>query len=181
MSIQRLQMLVNKKTNNIKRNQREIAKLLSEDKEEKARIRVEQVINEDFTIEAYEILELQCELIAERMRLIESEKECPADLDQAICTIVWAADRSEVAELAEVKKQFVKKYGSKFLERAMENESGCVNERVVKKLSITPPTAYLVQSYLKEIAAANNVDWEPADMGLPADITDAAMPGPTGG
>lgn len=55
-----------------------------------------QVIREDFTIEAYDILELHCELLAERMRLVTSQKDVPPDMDQAVCTIIWAADRAEV-------------------------------------------------------------------------------------
>lgn len=54
------------------------------------------VIREDFTIEAYDILELHCELVAERMRLVASHKEVPPDMEQAVCTIIWAADRAEV-------------------------------------------------------------------------------------
>ena len=54
------------------------------------------VIREDFTIEAYDILELHCELVAERMRLVASQKDAPPDMEQAICTLIWAADRAEV-------------------------------------------------------------------------------------
>ena len=35
---------------------------------------VEHIIRSDFTIEAYEILELYCELLHERIRLIAAEK-----------------------------------------------------------------------------------------------------------
>lgn len=59
-----------------------------------------QVIREDFTIEAYDILELHCELVAERMRLVASQKDVPPDMDQAISTLIWAADRAEVCGLA---------------------------------------------------------------------------------
>ena len=58
--------------------------------------RLPKVIREDFTIEAYDILELHCELVAERMRLVASQKDVPPDMDQAISTLIWAADRAEV-------------------------------------------------------------------------------------
>lgn len=54
------------------------------------------VIREDFTIEAYDILELHCELVAERMRLVAAQKDVPPDMEQAICTLIWASDRAEV-------------------------------------------------------------------------------------
>lgn len=66
----------------MKQQMREIAKLLAEDppKEEKARIRAEALIRDDGTIEAYEILQLSCELICERIKLITASKFCPEDL-----------------------------------------------------------------------------------------------------
>lgn len=57
---------------------------------------VVQVIREDQTAEAYDILELQCELIAGRVRFLASQKDCPLDMEQAVCTLIWAADRAEV-------------------------------------------------------------------------------------
>lgn len=59
-------------------------------------LRTVKLIREDKTVEAYDILELQCELVAERMRFVDSQKEVPPDMDQAIRTLIWAADRSEV-------------------------------------------------------------------------------------
>ena len=73
MAVHRLQISASKKTNAIKNQKREIAKLLEErpPKEEKARIRAEALIREDNMVEALEIIELQCELLHERMRLLE--------------------------------------------------------------------------------------------------------------
>mmetsp|Transcript_8740 Transcript_8740/g.11090 ORF Transcript_8740/g.11090 Transcript_8740/m.11090 type:complete len:144 (+) Transcript_8740:79-510(+) len=76
MAVHRFEILNNKKTNLIKQEKRTIAQLLADEKEEKARIKVEHVIRQDFTIEAYEILELLCDLVHERMRLLVAEKEC---------------------------------------------------------------------------------------------------------
>jgi hypothetical protein len=47
---------------------------------------------------------------------------------------------------------FRMKYGKEYYERASGNVKGCVNERVVHKLSVQPPTAYLIQQYLIKIA-----------------------------
>ena len=97
---------------------------------------VEHIIRQDYTIEAQEILELMCELLQERMRLIVAEETCPSDLVSAICTLIWACDRTDCPELQIVKAQFGKKYGDEFLKMAMANEGGCVNERVSYKLSV---------------------------------------------
>merc|ERR1712113_704084 len=112
-------------------------------------------------IEAYEILQLSCELLAERIKLIGSTKECPPDLVSSISTIMWAADRVDIPELSNVKKQFRAKYGKKFEENALNNVGGILNERVVSKLSHEPPAAYLVQVYLERICEQFEVDWKP--------------------
>ena len=78
----------------MKQQMREIASLLSESppKEEKARIRAEALIRDDNMIEAYEILQLNCELLSERVNFINSEKSCPEDLKSCITTLIWSCE-----------------------------------------------------------------------------------------
>ena len=80
----------------MKQQIREIAKMLAEDppKEEKARIKSEALIRDDNTVEAYEILQLNCELLSERIHLITHSKECPQDLVSSISTLIWASGKS---------------------------------------------------------------------------------------
>uniref|UniRef100_A0A6S8D8R2 IST1 homolog n=1 Tax=Aureoumbra lagunensis TaxID=44058 RepID=A0A6S8D8R2_9STRA len=181
MAEQRFGILISKKTNLIKQQKREISELLKLGKEEKARIRVEALIRSDFTIEAYELLALLCELVHERISLINSEKQCPSDMKEAICTLIWSSNRCEVPELKEVAKQFELKYGPEFFEMAKNDQYECVNSRVVHKLGISPPSALIVIKYLVAIADEYNVDWTPADTGLDdVSLANQAMPGPSG-
>lgn len=53
---------------------KEIADYLSAGKDERARIRVEHIIREDYLVEAMEILELYCDLLLARFGLIQSMK-----------------------------------------------------------------------------------------------------------
>jgi len=163
MAVSRFNISSNKKTALMKQQMRDIAKMLSEEppREEKARIRAEALIREDNCVEAYEILQLECELLAERIALISSTKECPPDLVSCISTLMWAANRVEIQELAMIKKQFRAKYGKTFEECAMNNVGGVVNDRVVSKLSVQPPAAYLVQVYLEKICDQFEVNWKP--------------------
>lgn len=142
---------------------RQVAVLLAEDppKEEKARIKAEALIRDDYVIEAYDILSLNCELLSERIKLIQFSKECPPDLISCISTLMYAAPRVDIPELLVVRKQFTAKYGKKFDEQAMGNVGGILNERVVTKLSVQPPAAYLVQTYLEQICEKYEVDWSP--------------------
>lgn len=147
MANSRIQLTNNKKSAAVKHKKREIATLLQDRKDEKARIYVEHVIREDFLIEAYELLELLCELVHERVKYIASSKECPPDLVEAVSTLIWAASRVEIAEMEQIKKQLVKKFGGKFASDAELNVGNCVNARIVQKLSVQPPSAFLVGSF----------------------------------
>ncbi|TMW67060.1 hypothetical protein Poli38472_012176 [Pythium oligandrum] len=178
MAVHRIGIIKNKKKNATIAVRREIAALLGDGKEEKARIRVEGIIRDDFTVEGYEIIELLCELVAERANLVKTERECPYDMREAVCTLIWAANRTEIPELTEVKKQLTKKYGQDFAAAAIRNVDGCVNERVMQKLSVQPPSAYLVVNYMKEIAKQFKVDWEPDETVIVDPL--APIPAPTG-
>lgn len=160
-----------------KHQKREIAQLLGKGKEEMARIKVEHIIREDFTIECYEILELYCELLHERIRVITNSVECPVDLREAVSSLMWAATQVQIDELVEVRKQLEKKFGEEFVNDAIRNEY--INQRLLRKLAVTPPSALLVFRYLEEIAKEYNVDYTPSDIGLPNNI-DAPIPTPIG-
>jgi len=166
MAVHRFQINSNKKTALLQQQKRTIAQLLAEEppKEEKSRIRAESMIMEDNTIEAYEILSLSCDLLSERLRLISSQEGCPPDLVSTISTLMWASNRVDIAELGEIRKQFKMKFGKKFDEDAMMNAGGVVNERVLVKLGVQPPSARLVQAYLHKIAQEFEVDWEPKEV-----------------
>jgi vacuolar protein sorting-associated protein IST1 len=163
MAVHRFQMASNKKSAILKQNMRQIAVLLAEDppKEEKARIKAEALIRDDHMIEAYDILSLNCELLSERIKLISFSKGCPPDLVSCVATLIYAAPRVDIPELLVVRQQFRSKYGKKFEEDAMTNAGGVLNERVVTKLSVQPPAAYLVQTYLEQICERYEVSWSP--------------------
>lgn len=164
MACGRIQIASNKKSALLKQSMREVALLLAEDppREEKAKIRAEALIRDDNMIEAYEILQLECELLHERIKLIQYSKTCPQDLVSVISTLIWASHRVDFEELNLIRKQFSAKYGKVFVEHAMRNVGGVLNERVVSKLSIEPPAAYLVQTYLERICEQFQVDWTPS-------------------
>lgn len=75
----------------------------------------------------------------------QSTEGCPPDLHEAVCTLLYCEHRTEAAELEVIAKQLTYKYGAEFAALAASNTGGCVNERVVHKLSVQPPSSYLVQ------------------------------------
>lgn len=165
MAIHRIQIANNKKSTSVKHQKKDIAKILGDGKEEKARIKVEHIIRDDFMIEAYEILELLCELVHERIRQLSANKECPVDLQEAVSSLIWATANVDIDELKEVKKHLQWKFGFEFTKRATDNVNNVVNLRLYQKLTYQPPSRLLVDRYLEEIAKAYNVEWSVPDYG----------------
>jgi len=137
---------------------RAMAQLLEAGKEDSARIRVENIIRSDITSELHEILELYCELLLARSGLLEGHTVDPG-LEEAVQSLIYAAPKTEIKELGTVRTLLAEKYGKEYVLAATENSDGKVNEKVVKKLSVTPPREELVVGYLEEIARAYGVDW----------------------
>lgn len=160
LAVTRLNLQKTKKENLTKNLKREIAELLKVGKVESARIKVESVIREDFIVEAYEILELFCQLVLSRLGMIQVAKECPPDLKEAVCTLIYAAPRAEVKELQVIRQQLFYKFGKEFANEAIMNKDNCVNARVVHKLAVQTPENYMVYNYLNEIAKGHGVDWQ---------------------
>jgi vacuolar protein sorting-associated protein IST1 len=135
-----------------------MAQLLEAGKVESARIRVENIIRSDITTELHEILELYCELLLARTGLMESFT-CDPGLEEAVKSLIYAAPRTDVKELQQVRLLLVDKFGKEFALEAVENSDGKVSEKVLKKLAVTPPSQELVNGYLEEIARTYGVDW----------------------
>ncbi|KAJ1774971.1 Vacuolar protein sorting-associated protein ist1 [Coemansia sp. RSA 2523] len=165
----RLQFLQAKHNSLATKARRDIALLLEANKHASAEIRVEGIIREDLHVEAMEIVELYCELLCTRAGLIDQAQN-DAGLGEAIHSVIYASSRIEVKELPRIRDMLGAKYGKELVKKAMSNEDGLVNERLLKKLSLDPPSKALVRMYLKEIAAAYSVDWvhDDSDDGKPS-------------
>ncbi|CAN9507149.1 unnamed protein product [Ophioblennius macclurei] len=167
--INRLKLLEKKKTELAQKARKEIADYLSSGKDERARIRVEHIIREDYLVEAMEILELYCDLLLARFGLIQSMKELDPGLQEAVSTLIWAAPRlqTEVNELKIVSDQLCAKYSKEYGKLCRTNQIGTVNDRLMHKLSVEAPPKILVERYLIEIAKNYNVPYEPDAMVRP--------------
>ncbi|OAQ69136.1 increased sodium tolerance protein 1 [Pochonia chlamydosporia 170] len=172
LAIARLRMVQQRDEQIGKTQQRAMAQLLEAGKIDSATIRVENIIRSDITTELHEMLELYCELLLARAGLLEGPV-CDPGLEEAIKSIIYAAPKTEIKELATVRQLLGEKYGKEFVLAAMENTDGKVNEKVVRKLSVEPPKQELVQGYLEEIARAYGVDWpKRAKVTPPPDLID---------
>jgi len=157
-----------KKQSLAKQSRREIALYLEKGKLETARIKTENIINEDIYAELLELLELYCEVMSTRFGLLElPTKEPDPGVAEAIYAIVYAATRTEIKELHVLREMLMHKFGREFSLRVMENQGGCVSERITRKLVVEPPSEELVDAYLAEIARGYKVDWTPTRHGNP--------------
>ncbi|KAI1820747.1 DUF292-domain-containing protein [Xylaria intraflava] len=178
LSIARLRMVQQRDEAMGKTQRRAMAQLLEVGKIDSAKIRTENIIRSDITTELHEILELYCELLLARAGLLESPT-CDPGLEEAVKSIIYAAPKTEIRELQQVRVLLAEKFGKEFALSAMENSDGVVSEKVVKKLSVSPPKPELVQGYLEEIAKAYGVDWPKGtrELGQPPELIDEDLNG----
>ncbi|OAY72420.1 IST1-like protein [Ananas comosus] len=164
LTIPRIKLLRNRREIQLKQMRKDIAKLLESGQEATARIRVEHIIREENMMAAQEILELFCELIAVRLPIIETQKECPLDLKEAISSICFAAPRcADLPELQQVQMLFAAKYGKEFVTAATELLPDCgVNRQIIELLSVRAPSVEAKLKLLKEIAEEHELDWDPS-------------------
>ncbi|KAI0274909.1 regulator of Vps4 activity in the MVB pathway-domain-containing protein [Gloeopeniophorella convolvens] len=160
LSVQRLRTLQEKKGAQAKASRRDIATLLERGKIETARIKVESIIHEDVYLELLELLELYCELLLARFGLVDlNTREPDSAVSEGVCSVIYAAPRTELKELHILRDLLMHKYGRDFSAAVMENRDGCVSDRVMKKLTNDTPSADLVEGYLTEIAKGYGVQW----------------------
>ncbi|XP_010937030.1 uncharacterized protein [Elaeis guineensis] len=164
LTIPRIKLLRNRREIQLKQMRRDIAKLLENGQEATARIRVEHIIREENMMAAQEIIELFCELIAVRLPIIETQRECPLDLKEAISSICFAAPRcADLPELQQVQMLFAAKYGKEFVAAATELMPDCgVNRQIIELLSVRAPSVEAKLKLLKEIAEEHELDWDPS-------------------
>ncbi|XP_059454080.1 uncharacterized protein LOC132184455 [Corylus avellana] len=164
LTIPRIKLLRNRREIQIKQMRRDIAKLLETGQEATARIRVEHIVREENMMAAQEIIELFSELISVRLPIIESQRECPLDLKEAISSVCFAAPRcADLPELLQVQMLFATKYGKEFVSAASELMPDCgVNRQLIELLSVRAPSPEKKLKLLKEIAEEHELDWDPA-------------------
>ncbi|CAN6541108.1 unnamed protein product [Malus baccata var. baccata] len=163
LAVSRIKLLKNKKDAQVKQMRRELAQLLETGQDRTARIRVEHVVREEKTKAAFELIEIYCELIAARLPMIESQKNCPIDLKEAITSVVFASPRcADIPELMDIRKHFTAKYGKEFISNAVELRPDCgVSRMLVEKLSTKSPDGPAKMKILAAIAEEHNVKWDP--------------------
>ncbi|TYJ00025.1 hypothetical protein E1A91_A13G058700v1 [Gossypium mustelinum] len=116
---------------------------------------VDQVIKEQNMLDVFVILEGYCNLVIERLHLIEQDRVCPDELKEAISGLLFASSRcGDFPELLEIRAVFTSHYGKEFAARAIELRNNCgVNAKIIQKLSTRQPDLQSRRNVLNQIAA----------------------------
>jgi len=164
MLINRLNLLSSKKANLAKAEKRKVAMLLRDDKEHNARILVEQIIREDYTLEAYDVIKQYTEMLIARFNVVVTEEELKPEVADAVCALVYSGwlMGAEIDELKALFMLFTAKYGKVYTQEVLDNKDKYINARLLKILSSTQvPDASVIDAYLGEIAKAYGVEYIP--------------------
>ncbi|KAG5521501.1 hypothetical protein RHGRI_033909 [Rhododendron griersonianum] len=90
--------------------------------------KVEQVIKEQNTLDAFVMIEGYCHLLLDRIELIQEERSrvCPEELKEAVSSLVYAARRcGQFPELQEMRTIFTSRFGKEFVTCAIELRNNC--------------------------------------------------------
>ncbi|XP_014251195.1 IST1 homolog [Cimex lectularius] len=161
--LNRLKLLEKKKSELGQKARKEIADYITDGKCERAKIKVEQIIREDYMVEAMELLEMYCDLLLSRFGLLQEMKELDSSLMEAVSSILWVAPRfsSEVAEFKVISDQLTAKYGKKYAEECRTGRMSTISEKLRHKLSVQAPPKILIEKYLIEISKIYHINYEP--------------------
>lgn len=163
LAIERMKLLQKKKEENATKSRNEISNYIRCKKIERARIKVEHLIREDYTVEAIELIEQFCDLLLARFPLFARSKQIDPAVEEAVSSIIWAGPRLE-SEIPEIKKIIISvttKLGKTFIEECTCNKLQTVNEKLIQRLSVEAPSRALVERYLVEIASSHGLKYEP--------------------
>ncbi|KAL1514166.1 hypothetical protein ABEB36_003470 [Hypothenemus hampei] len=163
LAITRLKLLEKKKSELTEKSRREIAEYIAAGKFERAKIRVEFIIREDYYVEALEIVEMYCDLLLARFGLIQNMKELDDGIAEAVSSIIWVAPRiqSDIQEIKVIADLLGAKYGQPYVDACRLESLETISPKLKHKLSIQSPPKLLVEKYVIEIAKVFDIPYEP--------------------
>jgi len=170
MLVNRFNLQTQKRTNLAKQQKRQVAMLLRDDKEANAKILVEHIIREDYTLESFEVLKQHTELLTARLNVMVTEAELKPEIADAVCALLYAGYLmgSEIPELKQLNILFTAKYGKTYAQEVIAHKERYLDQRLLRMLTSTQvPDPSVVSLYLAEIAKAYGVEWTERPVSTP--------------
>lgn len=159
----RLRLVEKKKMELNQKARRTVGEFLNAGKIDRARIRVEQIIREDYIVEAMDLVESYCDFLLSRFGQLQASEVVDEGLAAAVSSLIWVTPffESDVSELKVIADQLGRKYGKQYVAAVRENQLKTVNETLIKKMGVQVPPKILVEKYLVEIAKDQKIDYKP--------------------
>lgn len=152
-----MKLLQQKKAALAKQTRRSLSQVLEEKKIESARIRIENVIQEDIYIELLEALEIYAELVLARCSTISNGQIHDERLREALHVMVYCSQYTDIKELQTLKPLIGHLVSKEFVQEASDDKDA-IPPKILAKIHIAVPKTELVDLYLLEIAKAYNVE-----------------------
>ena len=157
ISQERCKLYRNKKVDNIKKTEEEIAKCLKSNNLDLAKAKMDNLCKFEDLVTAYDIIHPILEIIKEKCIYIVSNSECPAELRAPLDSIIYAANKLEIQELMLFKEKILQKYGSSYISKAENNTDKLVNENLVAKLRVTVFNDQIIKIKLKQLCMKKKI------------------------
>ncbi|KAJ4495657.1 regulator of Vps4 activity in the MVB pathway-domain-containing protein [Lentinula lateritia] len=160
LTSQRLGHLQEKNDSRGSITRRDIATLLQQGNVGLARVKAQNLFQDDIQGDVFEMLEMHVGVILEHIMELEHKSPSPAVIEAA-SSIIYASPRIDSRDLQVVRELLVNRMGSDFARASVGNRDRCVSDRIVRDLTAPPPNATQIDAYLSNIAKAYGVQWQP--------------------
>ncbi|KAJ6396178.1 hypothetical protein OIU77_021249 [Salix suchowensis] len=159
LAVSRISILKNKTQVRFDQAKSDVIQLLNLGHQERALVRVEHVIKNQNMVDVYVMMEDYLHFLNDRIVQLETNKECPDELKEAVSSLIFASSRcGEFPELQEIRGDFVSRFGKQIAACAVELRSNCgVNPKIIQKFSTTQASLESRKKLLKDIASENGI------------------------
>ncbi|KAK1263803.1 hypothetical protein QJS04_geneDACA011905 [Acorus gramineus] len=155
LALYRLTVLKNQRLVCSSHSRSDVAQLLRLAQTQRALLRVEHVMKDQDMLDAFLMLDTHCNVLLERITLIENHKVCPEELREAVTSLIFASSRcSGFPELQEMRSVFASMYGKEFM--VLRDNCG-VDAKMIQKMSTAQPNLESRIKATKEIALAEGI------------------------
>ncbi|KAK8631205.1 hypothetical protein V6N13_079963 [Hibiscus sabdariffa] len=159
LAVSRIGILKNQHQVRYSHARSDVVQLLHLGHHEQALLRVDHLITEQNKVDAFSMMESYCNLLIERVMLIQNNKECPDELKEATSSLMFASSRcGEFPELLHIRRVLSSTFGKEFVARAVELRNSCsVHPKIIQKFSTRSPSLETKLKLLKEIASEKGI------------------------
>lgn len=165
LTAQRLGQLQERQDSQGQVTRKDIANLLQQGDTVLARAKAQALVHDDSLGDLFEALEMHIGLIVEHFgelgELGNSARPLSATVEEAACSIVFAAPHTESKDLHMVRELLISRLGPEFEHTAVNNLHYHVSTRVSRALNAPPPSAAVLDENMMKIAKSHGVQWIP--------------------